>query len=154
MDLLIKDNIVDGGTNVVKLKITPEVATELLKGNYCNRKLSDKKVTTYAQQMQRGEWNCETTETIKLTKTMRLIDGQHRLHAIKLSGKTQELYVAHDVPEDTINVIDTGMKRSVSNIFELNGIENSALVSAIIKKAISFGVAKSINFSIRNYTAI
>jgi hypothetical protein len=131
-------NIVKHDIQIEKVLIDPAFACELLKGNQCNRALTKSKILKYAEDMKNGLWTADTAETIKLTHSMRVLDGQHRLHGIVLANVSVEMFIAYNVPESAMNNIDTGMSRSTKNIFELNGIPYAQQVSATIKKYLAY----------------
>lgn len=68
------------------ISISPKFAEELLRNNAINRKLRPGVVERYAAQMRDGGWLL-TAEPIMLSPEMRLLNGQHRLRAVMLSGK-------------------------------------------------------------------
>jgi len=139
-----KVEILDTNIEIKKVLVTPALALELLKGNVCNRSLRKSKINKYAADMESNLWHADTTETIKLTKNMRLLDGQNRLNAIIQIGKPVASFIAYPVPESAMNNIDTGMTRSIKNIFELNGIPNAKQVSSAIKKYLSYKMHPSL----------
>ena len=65
-----------------QLIVSPFLAQKILKENICNRKISEKMVLIYAKDMSEGRWKTKTGEFIKISKTKRLLDGQHRLLAV------------------------------------------------------------------------
>ncbi|WP_167956565.1 hypothetical protein [Anaerosporobacter faecicola] len=65
--------------------ITPEMATELLKSNTCNRVMSKTTVNKYAELMRKGEWFLSHQAIAFADKddgSEILVDGQHRLAAV------------------------------------------------------------------------
>ena len=130
--------IVQSDIQIEKISISPAFAAELLKGNVANRSLIKRKIAQYVSDMKNGLWTPDTAETVKLTKNMRVLDGQHRLHAIVIAGVTIDMFVAYNVPETAMNNIDTGTARSVKNIVELNGIPNAQHISSMLKKYIAY----------------
>ena len=92
-----------------KLLVTPEIATEWLERNYCNRPILEPQVEDYVRAMHNGNW-VNNGDTVKFSKTGELIDGQHRLTAIKKSGIAQFLLITTGLEKTTH--IDDGRKRS------------------------------------------
>lgn len=106
---------------IQKQVITPEMAEEMLSDSrFKNRKIRQATVDIYADDMSNGRWK-ENGETIKITSDDRLIDGQHRLHAIIRSGKPQELLIVRGISPDVVDTIDTGLKRSLENALQFQG---------------------------------
>ncbi len=69
----------------MKTLITPEIASELLKANTINRRIKESVVGYLAGEMKNGNF-VYNGESIIVSDTGRLLDGQHRLLAIKYSG--------------------------------------------------------------------
>lgn len=139
-----KVEILDTDIEIKKVLVTPALALELLKGNVCNRSLRKSKINKYAADMNNNLWHADTSETIKIAKNRRLLDGQNRLNAIIQIGKPVASFIAYPVPESAMNNIDTGMTRSTKNIFELNGIANAQQVSSAIKKYLAYKMHPSL----------
>lgn len=73
-------------------------------------------------------------ETIKFDKDGKLLDGQHRLAAIVMSGVTKLIYVAYNVPRSAIITIDTGRNRSFSDQLRVAyEYHHSAQLSSLIR---------------------
>lgn len=92
--------------------VTPEVAAKLLGKNENNRKLREPRAALLAQAMTEGKWRL-THQAVAISPRGRLLDGQHRLRAVALSGKTVQMVIAYDVPDTTFGVIDAGMPRKM-----------------------------------------
>jgi hypothetical protein len=100
-------------------KITPDVAKALLVGNTANRNISKLHVARLAREMELGRWQT-SHQGIAVATCGRILDGQHRLHAIVSSGVTVTMAVARDVPEDTFDVIDLNNKvRKIRDVWQL-----------------------------------
>jgi len=100
---------------ITNMKITPEVASELLKGNINNRKPNKDYVSSLASIMRKGDWR-STHQGICIGKDDRLIDGQQRLMAVIESGVTVLMDVTYDdsFEEPRDPSIDRGKIRSAS----------------------------------------
>jgi len=121
--------------------ITPEEAAMLLQTNVNNRKLSRRRVEMYANDIKRGMWKL-TGDTIKLAKNpatgeVRLIDGQHRLHAIVSAGMPIQTVVATGLQEDAFSVIDRGKTRTYNDVLNMSNIKNSNTVASFIRPIIA-----------------
>jgi len=75
---------------------------------------------------------------ISFDKKGQMIDGQHRLQAIIESQSTFKMKIITGLDPNVRNIIDTGMKRSLSDILRMDGIDNAGLVSGAIAKMIIF----------------
>lgn len=114
----------------VVTEITPEIAVQLLKGNYDNRKVTPSKVKAYASDMIAGRWQV-TTQGISVAKNGRIIDGQHRLMAVQRAGIPVKMVVNTNVPEENYNVFDIGIKRNNSTIFNIKDVRAAQVIGRI-----------------------
>jgi hypothetical protein len=118
------------------LEITPELATDLLKGNVNNRGLSRAKVKTFAKQVTQGKWR-KTGQGISVSTSGRLLDGQTRLYAVVQSGQPATMVVAWNCDEDSFAVFDTGRARSATDVLKIAGCEqHQNIISAGLRLAI------------------
>jgi hypothetical protein len=95
--------------------ITPEIAKKYLEKNTSNRTLRSSWVQTLAGAIENNDWK-ETHQSIAFSKSGRLLDGQHRLHAIVLANKSVQMYVTSDLEESSFQAIDCGLKRNISDL--------------------------------------
>lgn len=117
---------------IEELLVTPILAEVLLKNNKFNRPVSEKNIAFISDQMKKGSFKSNTGETIKISKTGNLLDGQHRLYGIIRSGIDQKMLVVSDLEDEVFSVLDTGKKRSAGDVLSINGIKSgSALATAI-----------------------
>jgi hypothetical protein len=63
----------------------------------------------------------------------RLLDGQHRLEAIRQSGCTVPVLVFENVPIETFSVMDTGRSRTASTVLAMQNEQDSSLLAAAIR---------------------
>lgn len=119
------------GISVYFLEVNAEVAAELLKHNTKGqRNLSQANVERYASDMITMDWIING-DTIKISDEGELLDGQHRLSAIKESGESQVLLVVHGISKEAMETIDAGRKRTFSDQLRMEGIKNHSIVAAI-----------------------
>jgi len=119
--------------------ITPELAYEWLTGaEYAgpNRHLSKEVVAVYARSMSNRAW-METGESIKFSKSGRLLDGQHRLNAVVEAGITVRSYVTYGIPDAAQDVMDTGRRRRAADVLAIHGKRNTSIVSGAARLLIS-----------------
>lgn len=119
------------------LKIGPFQASELLLKNTCNRSPKPHKIMLFTRDMMEGRWMDNTGESIKISKSGILIDGQNRLMAIVKSGCTIEFLVISQLDHDIIEVIDSGTPRTTGDTFGMKGITNASKAAAVIKTCIT-----------------
>lgn len=120
-------------TNQIE-SVTPAKARDWLSNNnHNNRPIRTAHVENLARMMGAGDWTI-THQGIAFDVTGRLVDGQHRLHAIVMSNKPIEMYVARDLPEGSYRNIDGGAQRLTSDrIRLLSSPRENLFACAIIK---------------------
>jgi hypothetical protein len=124
--------------------IDPSLAKLLLEANVKNRSLSSRLVESLVRDIKEGRWLL-THQGIALDTDGKLLDGQHRLTAIALSGATVKMNVTYNVTPDAFNVVDTNNRpRSQADIVKLQGGEKfqgvkMALVTGSMKVLARFG---------------
>lgn len=111
--------------------ITPKRAEEALSTMVSNRAVSDAKVLEYALAMDSGLWSLNG-ETIKFDHDGRLFDGQHRMRACVLAGKSFRSYVARGIDDKrAFATVDVGKNRSHADVLNIAGFSNTSLLSSI-----------------------
>lgn len=119
------------------LLVTPAMAGEWLKHVREQRKYRKTTGAAYARDMRKGHW-LTTHQGIAFDVERRLIDGQHRLHAIVLTGKTVPMLVSWGLrvkiegrKVTTMDTLDRGLPRSVPDQLKLNhNVSNPNLTAA------------------------
>jgi hypothetical protein len=119
--------------------ITPRQAGEIMDEHY--RRLSSRKhrqrpickavVNKYTNEIKRGFWRL-TPQPIVFDVADNLLDGQHRLEAIRRAGLSVRMTVSRGWPVEEkgvevgmIDVIDTGRARSVGEMLHLRGMAHA-----------------------------
>lgn len=109
--------------------IDAERAKELLKLNTGNfRKIDKRIVRAYAADLRQGKWELNG-ESIKVNGS-KLIDGQHRLHAVLASRVPMKTVVAYDCDSEGM-FVDKGRPRTVQQWLEHKGCKNGAGITAL-----------------------
>lgn len=111
--------------------VSPEIAAQFLKHNTKNRPLNKRSVEVYAKEMREGRFNVNG-ETIKFAESGRLLDGQHRLHAIIKTGLTFPMLIVKGLDESVFATIDCGKKRTGANVLAIQGEKNYGTLSAAV----------------------
>lgn len=99
--------------------------------NTQNRPVSDERVIEYARIMEAGQWKFNG-DTIKVSKSNVLLDGQHKLLAIKRSGVSLPFIVITDLDDDVFSTLDQGMKRTFAQVLSIQRIPCSSRLAAIL----------------------
>lgn len=102
------------------MMITPQMADLWL--THCNpasnRVVSDTVYERYAKEMIKGEWRT-THQGIAFDREGKLLDGQHRLMAIKLSGISIKMLIIPGCDPDTFDVLDSGHRRQAAQLLKI-----------------------------------
>jgi hypothetical protein len=100
--------------------VTPEMALKWLEeANLGNRSPSERYVNTLARDILSGNWEVDGN-AIRFSKSGRLLDGQHRLLAIVQADRPVETFVAYNLKDKAMTVIDRGKARSIADLFKIN----------------------------------
>lgn len=93
--------------------ITPDLAKQFLLTNVPeNRNVSAKHVHDMCLDMMKGTWE-RSPQPICFDTEGRLIDGQHRLHALVAANVPQMMMVVRNCPPACMDHIDCGRRRSI-----------------------------------------
>jgi hypothetical protein len=125
--------------SIRELNITPAIAKDLLEKNTNNRPLSASRVSLLARAMSSGEWQYNG-DTIRIAKSGRLLDGQHRLTAIIQSGKAQKQIVVDELDDETFTTIDTGAGRNPGQMLAMAGEKNANCLAATARLVLCYNV--------------
>lgn len=108
-------------TELFVADISPELATELLKFNMLgNRHPTASVIAMYSKLMSKGQWGISAP--LIFSSTGYLIDGQHRLHAVKKSHTCQQFIVIIGLPDEVSLNIDRGSKRNTVDVAIMSGL--------------------------------
>lgn len=119
--------------NIEIVDVTPELAEKWLAKNTHNRNLRERQSILYATDMVNGDWRW-TGEGIKFGKSGRLLDGQHRLHAIVLSGVTVRMLVVRNLDDKAQEDVDRGVPRKFHDVLALRGESDASSLAALVRK--------------------
>lgn len=119
--------------------VTSKQAKNVLeKHNKRNRKIRDRTVRQYANDMTAGKWLL-AGDPLRFDVDQNLIDGQHRLSALVMSGVPKlQMVVMRGLDPEVQDVIDTGARRTAGNMLELRGhVKNATVVASVARVGIS-----------------
>lgn len=118
--------------NTMKCTITPEIAQDLIDNMSPNqRKLNLKTVRKYETIMREGYWKSYTLDGIAIGSDGLVLNGQHRLHAVILSGIPWDANVEFNVDPILFQFMDQARKRETKDFLDC---PNADLVSALGKR--------------------
>lgn len=125
--------------------ITPQMARDWLENNFRNRPVKEDVIAAYARDMTNGTW-VATHQGIAFNDRDELIDGQHRLRAIILSGKDVRMMVTFGLPSmisgsemTTMDAVDRGATRSVADQLTIqHGIKAAGIIAATARSIAAF----------------
>lgn len=120
------------------MNVTPAMAKKWLQNNFRNRPLLDDVIQAYARDMVNGVW-VATHQGVAFNDRDELIDGQHRLSAIVLCGKSIRLMVTFGLPSSiegkemtTMDAVDRGRTRSVADQLTIqHGFKNGSITASV-----------------------
>ena len=112
------------------------IVDELLSRNRRNRTVKKSNVELLKAQIRDGRY-CATNNGIGVDKHGTVIDGQHRLLALKESGyPAVPLLIVYGLGEDAQAAVDIGVKRQYSDLLQLGwGIESATTTTTAIARA-------------------
>lgn len=112
------------------MKISPQKAAEWLGSNTNNRRIRQSRVDELTEAIKRGEWKLDGSP-IRFGRSKKLLDGQHRLEAIRKAGKTVEALVVQNLDDDSQEVMDRTLARKFADKLHIDGeVNTTALASA------------------------
>lgn len=100
--------------------VTPEIAQHWLGFNSSNRAMTNSRIDQFRSDMESGDWS-DNAEPIKFAYG-KLLDGQHRLTAMVLSGVSLQLSIAHGLDPKTQVTMDTGRVRTPRDVLSIEGV--------------------------------
>jgi len=116
------------------ISLTPELAAQLLKNNVANRPMRRDYVAMLAAAMRRGVWQLNG-DAVRVAKSGRLVDGQHRCLAVLQSGVTIQVMLVTGLEDSVFATIDRGLGRSVGDTLSISGETNANKVAAVLRLA-------------------
>ena len=117
--------------------ITPDQAKRMLEKNFDrNRSVSKSKVIEWAREMKNGRWNVGC-DAIGFDASGKLINGQHRLHAIVLADRPAHFSVIRNLPYESSATMDIGRKRTASERQYILGYNCNTTEFAMVRNALT-----------------
>ena len=120
------------GVTAEIVDLTPELAAKLLSKNNHNRPLRDRYAKRLAHAMLRGEWKFNG-DTIVVSDTGELLQGQHRCKAVTLANVTIRTILVSGIPDDAFDTLDRGLHRQARDVFAIQGVHNATAAASIVR---------------------
>jgi len=120
------------------ITVSPEQAIVWLDQNTRNRRMRKWYAMALSEAIKRGEW-ITTHQGIAFSESGVLLDGQHRLQAIVLSGMPVLMLVVTGIDDEAFKVIDRGMGRTYTDV---TGLPKKTAELAAIAARYAFKVGK------------
>lgn len=111
--------------------ITPEMAEEFLGSNPRNRPMKRQHLAFLCEEMRSGRWKTNG-DTIRIGVDGTLIDGQHRLEAVRQTGTPITTLLVTGLELDAFDTIDSGAKRSAGDTLAVAGEKNGRNLAAAL----------------------
>lgn len=103
--------------------LTPELAAELMARNEMNRRIKAHHRARLKASLKNGEWKFNG-DTIRLTKSGRMCDGQHRCQVVIDTGIPIWVVLVEGLEEDVFDTIDIGARRIAADVLGVLGETN------------------------------
>lgn len=100
------------------ISVTPEMAKEFLNYNEQNRRIRQGWINYLAYLILHDEWKV-THQGLAFSDLGRMLDGQHRCHAIVKANKPVPVMISYGWDESVFSAIDCGIKRTDADLTHL-----------------------------------
>jgi len=106
---------------ISQVTMTPALASKLLQGNVGNRTLVQQRIAAIAADIANGHWRPDGSP-IRIGKSGKLLDGQHRLSAIvRADREVAGVVLIEDLDDDVQLIIDTNKSRTFNDYLVVRG---------------------------------
>jgi hypothetical protein len=117
--------------------VTPQIAEQWLGKNTHNRNLNERQIERLARAMKAGEWFF-TGDPVQFAPDGTLLNGQHRLNALIVSGTPIELLVVRGVDKGAQEAMDMGARRSLAAVLKLRGEVDTASLASLLNSVYKY----------------
>jgi hypothetical protein len=102
------------------VKVTPDMARNMLASNPVNRRISERAVTDLSKAILNNDWQI-THQGIAFYEDGSLADGQHRLTAVIKANVPVHMMITKGLAKDAAMSIDSGRRRSLIDGVKISG---------------------------------
>lgn len=128
-------------------EINAQQAEQHLQHNFANnRKISTHAVLDLKKSIIDGEF-FTSADAITFDTEGRLVNGQHRMTAVRESGLSAQFLVVRNFPAEHVGCLDIGRKRSMNERLTIGGHEITAQHCAIVRNTMTSYTSRSIGTS-------
>ena len=110
--------------------VTPALAVKWLEKNKKNRGISGARVERYARDMKAGAWEFNGEPLIFAGDMEQLLDGQHRLEAVKVAMTTVRMLVVCGIDAKTFKTVNSGGARTFADVLGMEGFSSPGNLAA------------------------
>lgn len=111
---------------MIERTVTPEKARELLDNQVANRTVSPPTVLRYVNEIVAGRWRASMLSPIVVDENGRLIDGQHRMHAVIRAGVPVS-FMFHQSDVQTVDLAAEQRARTMADRLRIiDGVRGNA----------------------------
>lgn len=114
------------------MTVTPEMAKQWAERNTRNRPVRYARVARFARDMAAGNWALNG-QTITISDSGEIIDGQHRIYACIQAGVPFESFVVTGLPHEVQDTVDTGAARTMADQLTLHEEAHGPLLAAVAR---------------------
>lgn len=129
-------------------------ASELLNKARSNRPISKHHLKRLIEDMQSGEWSDSNPQPIIFDGDGYLVDGQHRLEAIRITGSRHRFLLINCDLNGSQNVLDSNRTRSAGDTLFMEGISDGVTKAAIANRIIKWERGGKSAFSVNTPTRL
>lgn len=113
------------------VRVTPDLAHEILAGNTINRNVRRQWVKFLAEELTGGRWHL-TNDAVMITPDGTLMNGQHRLLAIISAETAGDLLVIRNADIASLPALDIPTKRNLADALKLAGFTDLTVTAATV----------------------
>lgn len=124
--------VTDEGPSCAFERVSITTAEAWLECNVSNRPMDERMVSRYVTLMKSSKFML-TGDAVQFDTEGRLVNGQHRLEAIRRSGIAQTMLVVRGLEPKVFKVLDYGKRRSPADALHVEGFVNSRNLAALCK---------------------
>lgn len=126
-----------------KVNVTPEMAKRMLDHNTHNRAKSSSDQQDFETKLRTGRV-LHTHQGIAFDVLGRVLDGQTRIAAVEATGINCPFMVSAGWPIENFAAVDTARRRTAAQVLKMEGVSNSAWVSAAVRLLVLYDAWKQL----------